>query len=246
MFPSVKFFKTIKTMIRLVVIFIVFAQPLLAQIVTEGHIIYEHKINLHAKIPPDRNDLLSMIPEFQTYEKELFFTREESLYRKVKDNSQGRGRGFRMDFGSSGLFYYNFPEKEKVVQQDIVTETYLVRDSLDVYPWKLRGEMKPILGYMCQLAYYESQEDSTYVVAWFSPEIPVGVGPENYRGLPGAILEIDVNFGETMMEAKAINPGPVDEKIITPPSKGKKVDQETFNAKNKEVMETMRKRFGGG
>jgi GLPGLI family protein len=29
------------------------------------------------------------------------------------------------------------------------------------------------------------------VIAWYSPEIPVSVGPSNYWGLSGLILEID-------------------------------------------------------
>lgn len=231
-------------MIRLTLIFLLLTQLIDAQ-VTEGHIIYEHKVNLHAKIPADRQDLLNMIPEFQTFEKELFFNREESIYKPIVDDSKNRGRGFRMSFGGGGDLYFNLKEKKKIAQQDIVTDTYLIMDSLEVYPWKLRGEMKPIHSYMCQLAYYESVKDSTYVVAWFSPEIPVGVGPENFRGLPGAILEIDVNFGELMIEAKSVRPGPVEDDTIKPPTKGKKVDQATFDAKNEEMMEAMKKRFGG-
>jgi GLPGLI family protein len=42
----------------------------------------------------------------------------------------------------------------------------------------------------------EMPKDVT-ITAWYTPEIPVNQGPENYWGLPGLILEI--NDGKTVI-----------------------------------------------
>jgi len=216
-----------------------------AQMVS-GVITYESKTNMHTRIPADRPELKSMIPEYQTVQKELFFNRSASMFKDIEDDMAQSGRGFRFRMGAGSELYNDLQELRKLEAIDLFGEKYLIDDELKPLPWKLRGEMKSIAGKMCQLAYYESAEDSTYVEAWFTPEIPIGIGPDKYRGLPGAVLSVDVNFGEQIYTAISIKEREVKEKELKAPTKGEVVTQEVYDTMFKEKMDEMRNRMGGG
>ncbi|WP_163397962.1 GLPGLI family protein [Flavobacterium fluviatile] len=85
------------------------------------------------------------------------------------------------------------------------------------------------------------------VTAWYSPEIPINQGPENYWGLPGLILEI--NDGTTTILCSKIVLNAKEKADIKAPAKGKEVSQkeydETVVKKMKEFREMNRGRAGG-
>ncbi|SFU50273.1 GLPGLI family protein [Pustulibacterium marinum] len=82
------------------------------------------------------------------------------------------------------------------------------------------------------------------VTAWYTPEIPVNMGPGEYNGLPGLILEVSAD--KTTILCSKITLNPENKEEIKEPSKGKEVTQEEFNEILKEKMEEMRERFQGG
>ncbi|GLB51099.1 GLPGLI family protein [Neptunitalea chrysea] len=84
------------------------------------------------------------------------------------------------------------------------------------------------------------------ITAWYTPEIPVSMGPDEYNGLPGLILEINANRTTILCSKITLNPSGTED--IKEPSKGKEVSQEEFNDIMKKKMEEMRERFrsGGG
>lgn len=85
------------------------------------------------------------------------------------------------------------------------------------------------------------------VTAWYTPEIPVNQGPENYWGLPGLILE--VNDGKTVILCSKIVLNAKEKVEIKPSKKGKVVSQkeydETVIKKMEEFREMNRGRVGG-
>lgn len=84
------------------------------------------------------------------------------------------------------------------------------------------------------------------ITAWYTPDIPVNQGPENYWGLPGLILE--VNTGKTTVLCSKIVLNPKDKKEIKAPSKGKVVTQNEFDdivTKKMEEMQQMYQSRGG-
>ena len=90
--------------------------------------------------------------------------------------------------------------------------------------WELTKETKEIKGYKCFKATYtyiqkwRGREFPWEIIAWYSTEIPVKLGPIRYGGLPGLILELsEDNRGFIVDEIKFLN----DEELeIKEPTKG--------------------------
>ena len=76
------------------------------------------------------------------------------------------------------------------------------------------------------------------ITAWYTPEIPVNQGPENYWGLPGLILE--VNDGKTIILCSKVVMNPKEKAVIKAPSKGKVINQKEFDETVINKMEEFR------
>ena len=83
----------------------------------------------------------------------------------------------------------------------------------------------------------EMPKDVT-ITAWYTPEIPVNQGPENYWGLPGLILE--VNDGKTVILCSKIVLNPKEKVVIKSPTKGKVISQKDFDDTVVKKMQEMR------
>jgi GLPGLI family protein len=83
----------------------------------------------------------------------------------------------------------------------------------------------------------EMPKDMT-ITAWYTPEIPVNQGPENYWGLPGLILEI--NDGKTVILCSKIVLNPKEKTVIKAPVKGKVISQKEYDETVIKKMQEMR------
>jgi GLPGLI family protein len=81
------------------------------------------------------------------------------------------------------------------------------------------------------------------VVAWYTVQIPINQGPDNYWGLPGLILEINADRTTILCTKIVMNPEEKDD--IDKPEKGKEVTQAEYNETVKKKMEEMREMYGG-
>ncbi|MDO6759126.1 GLPGLI family protein [Tamlana sp. 2_MG-2023] len=81
------------------------------------------------------------------------------------------------------------------------------------------------------------------VTAWYTPQIPVNLGPDVYWGLPGLILEISADNTTILCSKIVINPS--EKSKIKEPTKGKEVTQTEFDEISKAKMEEMREMRGG-
>ena len=48
---------------------------------SEGVVVYEVKVNMHRRLPPERQGMKEMMPEFDVHREQLFFTATESRYK---------------------------------------------------------------------------------------------------------------------------------------------------------------------
>jgi len=104
-----------------------------------------------------------------------------------------------------------------------------------------------ILGYTCMLA--ETELDGKEIIAWFTADIPIPVGPVRYCGLPGLILEVNVSHGEIVWIATDIDLNPPGGDLPGEPGVGKKINPERYKKIQEEKMAEwekgqMMKRFG--
>jgi len=81
------------------------------------------------------------------------------------------------------------------------------------------------------------------VTAWYTPQIPVNQGPDEYWGLPGLILEINADRTTILCSKIIINPKVKEEIQVL--SKGKEVTKQEYTDIVKQKIEEMRENFGG-
>jgi GLPGLI family protein len=135
--------------------------PAMAQ-VKEGKVVYERKINLHKRLPPEAEQMKAMIPEFQTSKMELQFNQTQSLYKTIPEEENqmptagdGGGPRFNMRFGGGSPNDATFRDydKEQIVEsRELGPKTYLIEDTLRPLKWKIEGDTMTINGYLCYKA----------------------------------------------------------------------------------------------
>src|SRR4028118_398902 len=182
---------------------------LLAQI-REGIIVYERKVNMHLRMADEQ--MKAMVPEYRTSKYQLMFSDSSSLYKAVAEEnapdpftpSGGPVMIFKMD-GDDGEQYRNFAQAKLIESRPLGAKTYIIEDSIKQPAWKLTGETKSILNYTCKKATLQNERGQS-IEAWYTESIPGPAGPENFTGLPGAILQADINAGEIVFTATRITP----------------------------------------
>lgn len=205
--------------------------------ITEGKIIFEQKIDLHRRMQDEQ--MKSMVPQFRSAKYELNFADNQSSYKiqeEEPDITENTGHGnVVMRFGGANAEYYkNFSTQKQVEKRELADKDYVIEDSLRHLTWKLEDESKTILGYNCKKATGKTERGSD-VEAWFTEEIPMSSGPENFNGLPGMILQININKEEFLITAVNLEKT-ADKKELKSPSKGKKITPADFAALQKEVF----------
>jgi len=228
--------------------------PFLIMAQTEGIIQYEETVSFQIDLPEGMEEFISQIPSSQKNKMDLTFTEEVALYEPAKSNeaqqdvtmgSEESGMMIEMKFDTpENKTFTNIKEGTMIEKQEFMGKKFLIKGDVEKYKWKLTGEQETILDYVCQKATY--QDSTRNLVAWFTPEIPVATGPGSISGLPGMVLKLDRNDGETVVIATSIELKKIDKKSVKAPKKGKKVTQEEFRKIQDEKMKEMKEEFGEG
>ena len=197
----------------------------------------------------------------------LDFTKSESMYKEEQELDAPKGpsaNGGVMVMvmggnGSSDILYKNISENRMAHKTELMGKVFLIKDNLEAYDWELTGETKNIGIYTCYKAVYEREEESieinmidgevkeekvtkkTTLVAWYTTDVPVSNGPNNYGGLPGLILE--VNDGDLTIVCSELVLNPKKVKEIIEPVKGKIVARKKFEDIAKEKTKEMMYRY---
>jgi GLPGLI family protein len=155
----------------------------------------------------------------------LAFTPKESLYAYGEDNA---------DEGWSGrketLFLTkNFETERSTDYIDILGKSYVVDDTLRSPKWKILNQIKEVAGFICMKAETEDPIKKQKIVAWFAQDIPVPAGPERYFGLPGLILELDINDGDVTIIAQKVEWKKLTKELNLKKLKGKKINDAEYD-----------------
>ena len=106
---------------------------------------------------------------------------------------------------------------------------YIIEDSLYVPEWKIHNDLKEVAGHICMKAFWEDTIKNQKVVAWFAQDIPHSGGPERFCGLPGMILEVDVNKVAMVITADKIEMKKMTKEMELPKKfKGKKITEAEY------------------
>lgn len=176
---------------------------------------------------------------------------------------------FASVFGGAltGEYYKNTASKESKRAVEFFGKNFLIEEKLEDFNWKLEKETKQIGKYTCFKASTfikkvkktmgpppekgeekpkEEKEEMVLVTVWYTPMIPVSMGPDKYWGLPGLIL--GVNAGDTQIICTKVVMNVNDKKELKAPKKGKKISDEDFQKIVQEKTAELRERFrkGGG
>ena len=174
--------------------------------IKEGKIVYEQKIDLHRRMQDEQ--MKAMIPQFRTSKYELNFADNQSMYKMQEEEPDITGNtgngGIVMKFGGANSEYYkNFTTQKQVEKRELGDKDYIIEDTLHHTAWKLMDTTKTILGYTCKKASGKTERGSD-VEVWYTEDIPVSSGPETFNGLPGMILQLDINKEEFVTTAISI------------------------------------------
>jgi GLPGLI family protein len=239
-------------------------QNAIAQL-TKGTISYERKMNLHKRLTGDREQMKAFIPEFRTTKHVLLFTDSISVFKAVQEASNqderrfegggdgggggerrimfiggGPGGGGAFGGGDNSEMFKDFSKGMGYESREIGAKNYIIEDTLKMSGWKISGESKTIQTYTCFKATMKNAQDQN-VIAWFAVGITNPSGPETYGGLPGVILEMDINDGESVITTTAIS-DKVEIKDIKEPKRGKHIARAEYNKMMRQMMENQ----GGG
>lgn len=217
---------------------------------TSGTIRYNEVIKMDIDIEGSEYEaLLALLPKEQKIEKVLYFTSDAALYQPVKKDEKEYNRQYeeggavmniRMDVPDE-RFYTDLTTKTMVQQRDMMGRKFLIQSAVDSKGWKLTGRNATVLNYPCQEAVMQDDEHHQ-VKVWFTPALPVGVGPHRFGGLPGVILKAELDSGRLVIEATEVDLKPVAAGLIRKPNQGKKMTEAQFKA----MMDERRKEMGEG
>ncbi|WP_435353952.1 GLPGLI family protein [Emticicia sp. SJ17W-69] len=243
------FFKSIAKVTFGTLLALIYSQFSFAQS-QEGVIEFEFKVNMHKSITMDNEQMKSMIPEFRTSKNRLFFKPNASFYTNVEEedqeiNTTSGGANVQMKFNRPQQdIYRNFDNTQYTMLTDFAGKKFRVEDSLKTMAWKFVDETKKIAGYDCKKATYHNDETKQDIVAWFTDALVCSSGPQNYWGLPGMILGVDINDGLQMITAQKVTLTDVS-KDLKVPTGGKKVTAKEFKKIRDDYMKEMGIKDGG-
>lgn len=85
--------------------------------------------------------------------------------------------------------FQNYPQGELTCTDKIATDYLLYTEPLPEIGWELSPRTREIIGYTCRRATCTFRGRD--YEAWYTEEIPLGLGPWKFRGLPGLILAVN-------------------------------------------------------
>lgn len=202
--------------------------------ISKGHIRYNRKtdyISIVSKLPYmtqediDRMELTMGKWNRDGENYDLYFENQKTLYTRVKDDTGGRSWGDR-EF-TLMRDYRSFTQEDVI---ETLGKVYHLEEDLTKTKWKILNEIKEVAGYICMKAETTNEEKGQVIHAWFTDAIPFSGGPEGYGGLPGMIMEININEADAVITATEVNLEAAELKIPYPKKiKGKKISKTDYD-----------------
>jgi GLPGLI family protein len=215
-----------------------------------GTVIYQETRKFDIELPPQmRARMRENFDDTRTASVVVLFDESTSLSQLAPEQADeseaaGGGRRFRM-FAQrpDNATFIDFENDTAIQRREFLERIFLVEGATKP-AWKLTTDQSEFLGYVCHRAI--ATVDSSLVEAWFTPEIPVPAGPDEYYGLPGLILVLTTDDGNLSFVATDVSLRPIDPAAIAAPTEGRKVTREEFDKIVADKMKEMEGSRGRG
>ncbi|MDA3615807.1 GLPGLI family protein [Polluticaenibacter yanchengensis] len=174
--------------------------------------------------------------------------------------------------GGDSEFYKDYESETGLESLELGPKKYLVIDTLKPMKWKITGDTATIAGYLCYKAtttttlgggrtmsfrgrggantdtsMAKTMENAVNkeipVEVWYAEKIETKAGPDNYFGLPGAVLKVNVNNGSQVITALEVTEG-LGKETVKAPTKGTKITRAEHRKMMEEQMKNMRSMMG--
>lgn len=171
----------------------------------------------------------------------LYFSSTRTKYEESEEKADPNDDG---SYASRKETFFITCDFEKNVSFDAITmlgKVYLISDSLKKPDWKILNDLKEVAGHVCMNASLTDTIRNQKIVAWFALDIPLQAGPDRFFGLPGLILEVNINKGAKVISAEKIEMKTLSSEFDLPKKlKGKKVNATEYNAVIKKFYDEKR------
>lgn len=192
---------------------------------------------------PDNPDpkIQELIKNAGIQNKELLCVAGTSLYREKQvemEDGPDHQVVIRIGDDDRGSVYKDLKKNQLLRQNEFFGRFFLIRTALNPITWEPQSEEKSIGSYKCMKA--TATIDTMKITAWYCPDIPINDGPDIFWGLPGLILEVDIDNGKKVITLNSVKIT-AEPLAFDIPDKGKEVTQPEFNAIKKEKLDEIRK-----
>ncbi|MBJ2176175.1 GLPGLI family protein [Aureibaculum sp. A20] len=175
-----------------------------AQINSQAKINYKTRLiaNKHIDIKTTKRDKL-ILQEVDNINMQLLVNNNKAIFKEEEVMEMDGKREMIRQISKiltrlTSTYYYDIAEQKIIREQDFDGNLFNISSKFNDITWKLINETKMINDYLC----YKAVSIKTFknrkgkiinldVIAWYAPKIPIPLGPKNYVGLPGLVLELN-------------------------------------------------------
>jgi GLPGLI family protein len=179
-------------------------------------------------------EMMKSFPKIVKDQYELKFNDTKSVYKLEKENTDNKYMWGSKPNETDNVIN-DVTNQSISIQREIFENTYLIKDSLRNFEWRITQETREIAGFECKKAVTKIC-DSVVVVAFYTDQIPVSAGPESMGGLPGMILGLAIPRMYTTWFATKLELIEPTIQQLNPSQKGKKVNWLQLNTELKKGM----------
>lgn len=135
--------------------------------------------------------------------------------------------------GGDNSYFFDDLSKSYIEQRLFLENYFIVNSKQKDFKWELMNETKEILGYKCykavskEVKLIKGENKTFYTIAWYAPALKYHVGPQDFGGLDGLILEL-TDKKRKYYCTEIFSPEKMPMFILARPTKGKVVTEEEF------------------
>ena len=164
----------------------------------------------------------------------LEFKNDKSLYTYKEEESEGGYSRSKEKY----IIVRDYQANQTNDWREFLGKKYRIQEEIPKHRWKILNEIREIDGYLCMKAETKDTIKDQVIHAWFADGIPFSGGPEGFGGLPGLILELDINDGEVLITATDVSGDSWDGKLSIPKKmKGKEITYAELDEKTKSYID---------